>query len=116
MGDPKKHRKKYSPPLHPWQGARIEEENKIFTEYGLKNKKEIWRINSSLRRFRSQAKHLIATRTDQARKEEKLLIDKLVGLGLLNNGQVARKCGHNKAWVSLLAIKPPNAGTANFRV
>ncbi|MDP6642032.1 MAG: 30S ribosomal protein S4 [Candidatus Nanoarchaeia archaeon] len=84
MGDPKKHRKKYSTPLHPWQATRIEEEKQILNEYGLRNKKEIWKIDSLLRRFRSQAKQLIATRTDQARKEEKLLIVKLAKLGLLN--------------------------------
>ena len=26
MGDPKKTRKKYKTPIHPWQGARIEAE------------------------------------------------------------------------------------------
>ncbi|MBI2662993.1 30S ribosomal protein S4 [Candidatus Woesearchaeota archaeon] len=84
MGDPKKQRRKYSTPLSPWQGQRIEEEKVILNEYGLRNKKEIWRLDSLLRKFRSQAKHLIATRTDQARKEEQLLINKLTKLGLLN--------------------------------
>jgi|ETNmetMinimDraft_2_1059921.scaffolds.fasta_scaffold10396_2 small subunit ribosomal protein S4 len=84
MGDPKKHRKKYSTPLHPWQATRIEEEKQILNEYGLRNKKEIWKLDSLLRRFRSQAKKLIASTTDQARKEEKLLIVKLAKLGLLN--------------------------------
>lgn len=84
MGSIKKQRKKYSTPLHPWQAARIEEEKKIFNEYGLKNKKEIWRIDSLLRKFRSQAKKLIASTTEQSRKEEKLLIEKLFRLGLLS--------------------------------
>ena len=49
MGDPKKQRKKYETPLHPWQGERILAEKKIMEEYGLKNKKEIWKMNSMLR-------------------------------------------------------------------
>ena len=41
MGNPKRHRKKYSTPAHPWQRARIEEERELSKEYGFKNKKEM---------------------------------------------------------------------------
>ncbi len=41
MGDPKKIRKKYETPVHPWQKTRIVEEIALLKEYGLKNKKEI---------------------------------------------------------------------------
>ena len=34
MGDPKKLRKKYEPPRHPWQASRIESEKILFKEYG----------------------------------------------------------------------------------
>ena len=43
MGDPKKLRKKYTPPRHPWQGSRILAENGLVKEHGLKNKKEIYK-------------------------------------------------------------------------
>ncbi len=33
MGDPKKQRKKYSGPQHPWKRARIEEEKVLVEEY-----------------------------------------------------------------------------------
>ena len=33
MGDPKKLRKKYSPPRHPWQGARIASEKMLVEEF-----------------------------------------------------------------------------------
>ena len=39
MGDPKKARKKYSTPIHPWQKFRIDDEKAIIKEYGMKNKK-----------------------------------------------------------------------------
>ena len=58
MGDPKKLRKKYDPPKHPWQASRIAAERPIMQEYGLKNKKEIYKAQSLLRKFTHQAKLL----------------------------------------------------------
>lgn len=83
MGSPKHQRKKYSTPTHPWQRERIEEEKKLLKEYGLKNKKEIWRIDSLLSRFKQQAKNLIARTDAQAKKEEKQLVAKLTKLNLV---------------------------------
>lgn len=42
MGDPRKPRKKWSPPGHPWVKERLIEEMKLMGEYGLRNKREIW--------------------------------------------------------------------------
>lgn len=83
MGAPKHQRKKYKTPPHPWQGARIEEEGKLLKEYGLKNKKEIWKMDSKLRRFKQQAKSLIARTGEQAKREETQLVQKLTKLGLI---------------------------------
>ena len=87
MGDPRKQRKKYKGPNHPWQRKRIEEERIIKKEYGLKNKKEIWKASSILRRSNIQAKKLISEKNKgnpQAEIEEKQLIGRLYKLGLLN--------------------------------
>src|SRR3989338_6676618 len=86
MGDPKKQRKKYSGPMHPWQAARIEEERVILKDYGLKNKKEIWKMNSLLRNFSRQAKKLVAIQTKQAELERKQLMKKISSLGLISEG------------------------------
>jgi len=86
MGTARKIRKKYSGPSHPWQGERIQEEKVIQKEYGLKNKTEIWKINSKLKNIKSQAKKLIAATSEQSKKEEKLLIERLISLGILNEG------------------------------
>lgn len=83
MGDPKKLRKKYQTPSHPWQKARIEEEKILTREYGLKNKTEIWRMVSLLKEYHKLAKKLVALHTKQAEIEKKALISKLVTLGLL---------------------------------
>ncbi|MBI2128951.1 30S ribosomal protein S4 [Candidatus Woesearchaeota archaeon] len=83
MGDPKKQRKKYHPPRHPWQGARIDEENEILKEYGLKNKKEIWKMKSVLGNVAAQAKQLAGKPSVQSEKEKILLLKKLSSLGLI---------------------------------
>lgn len=83
MGDPKKRRKKYSTPTHPWQEERIAEEKLLLEEYGLKNKKDIWRSNSLLRNFKRQAKRLITLSTKQAEVEKEQLLKKMASLGLL---------------------------------
>lgn len=83
MGDPSKSKRKYEAPLKLWDGARIEEEKIIMKDYGLKNKKEIWRIRSLLRKFSREAKELIASRLVQAEVEKRRLLSKLQSLALI---------------------------------
>jgi small subunit ribosomal protein S4 len=84
MGSPRKQRKKFSKPSHPWQKDRILAEKELLKEYGLNRKYEIWKMNSVLKNFTRQAKNLIATKNTQAEKETKQLLTKLHSLGLLN--------------------------------
>lgn len=84
MGDPKKNRRKYSTPAHPWQATRLKEEADLVFRYGLKNKKEVWKMISIIKRFKSRAKNLIAGYTEQNEKEKKQLISKLNRLNLVN--------------------------------
>ena len=84
MGDPRKQRKKFERPPHPWQGVRIEKEKEITKKYGLVKKKEIWKMESILREFKRQAKSLIIRTDPQSKKEEQLLLKKLYHLSLLN--------------------------------
>jgi len=83
MGHPKFPRKKYDTPPHPWQKDRIERENELSKKYGLKNKREIWKAESILRKLRRQARVLLASVGEEAKKEERELIQKLQRLGLL---------------------------------
>lgn len=83
MGDPRKQRKKYRSPSHPWQRLRIEEEKIILRDYGLKNKKEIWRMHSKLKNYAQQAKHLNALSSKESEKERAQLLQKLQKIGLL---------------------------------
>ena len=54
MGDPKRPRKKYETPRNPWREDRLREELVLVGEYGLRNKRELWRAASILRRYRRQ--------------------------------------------------------------
>lgn len=83
MGDPKKHRKKYSTPNHPWQKARIDDEKQLTQEYGFKNKTEIWKMNAFLRKATAQAKKLVTLSGPQADKERELLLQRLKRYNLL---------------------------------
>lgn len=83
MGDPKKPRKKYQTPTHPWQRERINLEKELAKEYGIKRKNELWKLSSELRRYKGQAKKLVAVRGEQSQKEKEQLIKKLVKFNLL---------------------------------
>lgn len=85
MGDPRKKRKKYETPRHPWQASRIESEKEITREYAFKNKKEIWKMQSTLRKYTSQAKKLATTTSEQGKKEKEQLIKRLFRMGLVKS-------------------------------
>lgn len=80
MGDPKKMKKHYESPKKPWEKTRLEEERKIVMEYGIRRKKEIRRLETLIRDLRRRARLLIATKDE---KEAKLLIEKVLKMGLL---------------------------------
>jgi len=86
VGDPKFSRKKYVRPSSPWEAERIKLENELLKKYGLKNKKELWRTQSFLRRFRQRARilqALVRAGDEQAEIVKDELIGKLARLGLL---------------------------------
>lgn len=93
MGDPRHQGKNYSTPSHPWQQDRMETESRLIGKYGLKNKRELWKAESELRKYRRKARELLAelggagaTRAAAEREAEDLLA-KLRRLGMLKEGQ-----------------------------
>lgn len=60
MGYPGKNRKSYETPKHPWQAARIESEVELVKRYGLRNRREVWKAHSSLKKYRELARKLLA--------------------------------------------------------
>lgn len=78
-------RNKYRQPKKRWNLADIAEEKQIVKEFGLRQKREILSSKEFLRQFRRRARQLTATKDKVA---EKVLIEKLVKLGLLKKGAV----------------------------
>ena len=83
MGHPRKARKKYDTPSHPWNADRIKEENKLVKKYGLKSKKEIWKAETMVKRYRRDARQLLGISTDHSITERKQLLSHLIKQGFL---------------------------------
>jgi len=86
MGKPKFSRKKYETPSHPWQEDRIKAENEMIKKYGLKNKREIWKAQTKLKKYRQQARELLAkvgTDDIQSKKESDQLLMHLNRMNIL---------------------------------
>ncbi len=86
MGDPKRIRKKFETPVHPWVGSRIATEKKLIYDYGLRNKTEVWRMDTILKRFKDRAKKLLAQSGNQAMVEQQQLLQRMARLGLTKQG------------------------------
>ena len=74
----KRKHKTYSKPKRPFDKSRIDEEAIIKKDYGLKNKKEIWKADSQIKSIREKAKKLIGVDAE----EQKALFERLKEIGL----------------------------------
>merc|ERR1711911_335527 len=76
-------------PKRPYDKERIDSELKLVGVYGLRNKREIWRVQFTLGKIRFAARELLTLpENDQGRIfREKSLLRKLTKLGLLNETQ-----------------------------
>ncbi len=74
----KRKHKTYSKPKRPFDKARIDEEAIIKKQYGLKNKKEIWKADAKVRVMRQKAKRLIKA----PQEEQEALFKQLQKIGL----------------------------------
>jgi small subunit ribosomal protein S4 len=83
LGSPKKQRKKYETPMHPWNKERIEVEKILTKKYGLINKKEIMKMTSILASMKNRAKKYIAATGKQAEKEKQHLLNKIQRMGII---------------------------------
>ena len=83
MGDPRKPRKKWESPGHPWIKERLLQEMELVGTYGLRNKRELWIAQTMLRRIRARARALLAMPPEVREREERALIHRLYSLGIL---------------------------------
>ncbi|HVP22464.1 MAG TPA: 30S ribosomal protein S4 [Conexivisphaerales archaeon] len=83
MGDPKKPRRTYTTPRNPWSADQLSRELFLVGTYGLRNKRELWKIETELSRIRKQARELLAAPPEVRQKQSVFLIDRLVRMGLV---------------------------------
>jgi ribosomal protein S4(archaeal type)/S9(eukaryote cytosolic type) len=83
MGHPRKARKKYDTPSHPWNADRIKRKNKLVQKYGLKNKKEVWKAETMVKRYRRDARELLGMSSEHNSQERDQLLSHLIKLGIL---------------------------------
>ncbi len=74
----KRKHKNYSRPKRPFDKARIDEEKEIVKKFGLKNKKEIWKAEAKINRFRERAKKNVSA----SEEDKKLFFSRLNKIGL----------------------------------
>ncbi len=84
MGDPKESRKKYRKPRRPWNPEQLMNELEIIGNYGLRNKRELWKAYTELSRIRHMARTLLALPQDVRIDKERALLSSLNRLGLVN--------------------------------
>jgi small subunit ribosomal protein S4 len=77
-------KKKLKRPRRPWDSSRLDEEAKVLREFGLRRKREIWSAEEIVRNFRRRARNLIAVKDE---KKAKIMLDRLVSMGLIQKGQ-----------------------------
>ena len=84
MGDPKRQRKSYETPRHPWRRDQLEVELHLMGDYGLRNKRELWRYKTMLSEVRGIARSLLGSTGEERERLEREYLSKLSRIGVLS--------------------------------
>ncbi|KAL9716644.1 ribosomal 40S subunit protein S9B [Leucoagaricus gongylophorus] len=87
---PRNYSKTYKVPRRPFESARLDAELKLAGEYGLRNKREIWRIALILSKIRRAARELLKLDDKDPKRlfEGNALIRRLVRIGVLDESRM----------------------------
>ena len=85
MGDPRRLKKKFKKPKHPFQKDRILEELEFLGKYGLRNKREYWKMRTMLGNWRDIARQSRTLSQERAKEVQQTLIQKLNRLGIIGS-------------------------------
>ena len=85
MGDPRRLKKKFRKPKHPFQKERIMEELEYVGKYGLRNKREFWKSRTILADWRNLARQSRYLPQQEAIHVQQELLEKLDRLGILGS-------------------------------
>jgi small subunit ribosomal protein S4 len=84
MGDPRKQRKTYETPRHPWRKDQLEVELHLVGDYGLRNKRELWRAKTMLSEVRGIARSLLGAAEQERARIEREYLTRLGKIGILS--------------------------------
>merc|ERR1711964_333313 len=87
---PRSYSKTYKVPRRPFESARLDSELKIVGEYGLRNKREVWRVQLTLSKIRRAARQLLTLDEKDPKRlfEGNALIRRLVRVGVLDESRM----------------------------
>jgi small subunit ribosomal protein S4 len=89
MGDPKKKHKTFNTPKRPYNTDSLMEELRTIGAYGLRNKRELWKVHTELSNLRGRARDLLGLDPEERAIRERSLIRKLALRGLvMENGRL----------------------------
>ncbi|XP_065176243.1 small ribosomal subunit protein uS4 [Sycon ciliatum] len=78
--------KTFVTPRRPFEKARLDQELKLIGEYGLRNKREVWRVKYALAKIRKAARELLTLDEKDPKRlfEGNALLRRLVRIGVLD--------------------------------
>jgi len=87
---PTKTSKTYSTPRRPFEKERLDQELKLIGEFGLRNKREVWRVKLALAKIRKSARILLTLEEKDPRRlfEGNALLRRLVRIGVLDESKM----------------------------
>jgi len=84
------HSKTFSTPRRPYEKERLDQELKLIGQYGLRNKREVWRVKYTLAKIRKAARELLTLEEKEPKRlfEGNALLRRLVRMGVLDEDRM----------------------------
>jgi len=82
--------KTYTTPNRPYEKERLDHELKLIGQFGLKNKREVWRVKYTLAKVRKAARELLTLEENDPKRlfEGNALLRRLVRIGVLEEAKM----------------------------